>query len=174
MRLNNLDLDVLAGVMERGRADASVFRLHKRVEGRWSFTAGEPAYTASVQHGSTATDLHVDVAPGFGGQGVAPDPLQYLLAGLGACYAATLVTIAATEGVTLDAVSVVAEQDVNVAAVYDAGDAPLMEQISVTVHVTADVDDATLDRWQDAARAKCPFVYTILHPISLTTTVDRA
>lgn len=87
--------------MERGRTDASVFRLHKRVEGRWSFTAGEPAYTASVSHGDATTDLHVDIAPGFGGQGLAPDPLQYLLAGLGACYASTLVTIAATEGVAL-------------------------------------------------------------------------
>lgn len=174
MRLNNLDLDVLAGVMERGQADASVFRLHKRVEGRWSFTAGEPAFTASVQHGNASTDLHVDIAPGFGGQGLAPDPLQYLLAGLGACYASTLVTIAATEGVVLDAVSVVAEQDVNVAAVYDLGDAPLMEQISITVQVAADVDDATLTRWQDAARAKCPFVYSIVNPVKLTTTIERA
>ncbi|MHA6522882.1 OsmC family protein [Tessaracoccus sp. G1721] len=174
MRLNNLDLDVLGGVMERGRTDTSVFRLHKRVEGRWSFTAGEPAYTASVSHGKDTTDLHVDIAPGFGGQGLAPDPLQYLLAGLGACYASTMVTIAATEGVELNAVSVVAEQDVNVAAVYDSGDAPLMEQITVAVHVSADIDDATLARWQDAARANCPFVYTILHPIPLTTTVERA
>lgn len=174
MRLNNLDLDVLSGVMERGRTDPSVYRLHKRVEGRWSFTPGEPAYTASVQHGTASTDLHVDIAPGFGGQGLAPDPLQYLLAGLGACYASTLVTIAATEGIALDAVSVVAQQDVNVAAVYDVGDAPLMEQISVTMQVAADVDDATLTRWQDAARVKCHFVYTILNPITLTTTVERA
>ena len=174
MRLNNLDLDVLGGVMERGRSDTSVFRMHKRVEGRWSFDAGAPGFTASVQHGSVTTELQVDVAPGFGGQGLAPDPLQYMLAGLGACYAATLVTIAATEGIALDAVSVVAEQDVNVAAVYDLGDAPLMEQISVSVKVAAGVDDATLTRWQDEARAKCPFVYTVTNPIPLTTTVSRA
>ncbi|AQX14841.1 hypothetical protein BCR15_02000 [Tessaracoccus lapidicaptus] len=173
MRLNNLDLDVLAGVMERGRSDDAVFRLRKRVEGRWSFEAGQPAFTASIQHGSTSTDLQVDVAPGFGGQGLAPDPLQYMLAGLAACYAATLVTIAATEGVELDDLSVVAEQDVNVAAVYDLGDSPLMEQIRVSVTVAADVDDVTLGRWQDEARAKCPFVYTVTNPIPLTTTVER-
>ncbi|SDC05147.1 hypothetical protein GA0111570_11616 [Raineyella antarctica] len=49
-----------------------------------------------------------------------------------------------------------------------------MEQISVSVQVAADVDDATLARWQDAARAKCPFVYTVVNPITLTTTVERA
>ena len=174
MGLNNLNLDVLGDVLERGRTDASAFRLHKRVEGRWSFTPGEPAFTASVPHGGASTDLHVDIAPGFGGQGLAPDPLQYLLTGLAACYASTLVTIAATEGIALASLTVVAEQDVNVAAVYDAGDAPLMEQVSVTVQVVADVDDATLARWQDAARAKCPFAYTIVNPIPLTTTVERA
>lgn len=174
MRLNNLDLDVLADVTRRGQSDASVYRMHKRVEGRWNFNAGQPAYTASVGHGDASTAMNVDVAPGFGGQGLAPDPLQYMLVGLGACYAATLVSIAAMEGVALQEVSVVAEQDVNVAAVYDQGDAPLMEQISVSVKVAADVDDATLSRWRDAARAKCPFAFTIAHAIPLTTTVERA
>lgn len=174
MRRNNLDLDVLADVMQRGQADASVFKMHKRVEGRWSFTAGEPAYSATIAHGTRSTELHVDVAPGFGGQGLAPDPLHYMLAGLGACYAATLVTVAAMEGVTLQDVAVVAEQDVNVAAVYNMGDAPLMEQITVSVKIAADVDDATLARWQEVARAKCPFVFTIANAIPLTTSVERA
>lgn len=40
--------------------------------------------------------------------------------------------------------------------------------------MTADVDDATLARWQDAARAKCPLAYTIANPIPLTTTIERA
>lgn len=169
-----LNLGVLADVMERGKDDPSVFRLHKRVEGEWNFSEGRPAYSATVTHGSGSTVLAVDVAPGFGGQGLAPDPLQYLLAGLGACYAATVVTIASMEGVPLRALTVVAEQDVNVAAVYDMGDAPLVERILVTVKIDSDADDATLARWEGAARAKCPFVYTVANPISLTTAVARA
>jgi hypothetical protein len=42
-----------------------------------------------------------------------------------------------------------------------------MEQISVTMLVTAAVDDATLT-------PKCPFAYTIANPIPLTTTIERA
>ena len=174
MRKNNLDLGVLAAVVERGQSDPGVFTMHKRVEGTWSFAEGTPAYTASMAHGDRETSLSVDVAPGFGGSGLAPDPLQYMLTGLGACYAATVVTIAAMEGVELSELRVVAEQDVDVARVYDAGDGPLIEQITVTVTVATDVDDQTLARWQQAAREKCPFAFTVINPVPLQTVVQRA
>ena len=174
MRKNNLDLGVMAGVVERGRSDPGVFTMHKRVAGTWSFVEGTPAYTASMAHGELTSVLSVDVAPGFGGSGLAPDPLQYLLTGLGACYAATVVTVAALEGVDLSALSVVAEQDVDVARVYDLGDGPLIEQITVTVTVATDVDDQTLARWQQTAREKCPFAFTVINAIPLNTVVQRA
>lgn len=174
MRKNNLDLGVLAGVVERGRSDPGVFMMHKRVAGTWSFAEGIPAYTASMAHGDRTTSLSVDVAPGFGGSGLAPDPLQYMLTGLGACYAATVVTIAAVEGDDLTGLSVVAEQDVDVARVYDMGDGPLIEQITVTVTVASDVDDQTLARWQQAAREKCPFAFTVINAVPLRTVVQRA
>lgn len=173
MKKNNLDLGVLAGVMERGQSDTSVFTMHKRVEGIWSFAEGTPAYTASMTHGDRTTELSVDIAPGFGGGGLAPDPLQYLLTGLGACYAATVVTVASMEGVDLTELTVVAEQDVDVARVYDMGDGPLMKQITVTVKVATDVDDDTLARWQQVARDKCPFAFTIINAVPLHTTVER-
>ena len=173
MKKNNIDMAVLANVMERGQTDPGVFRMHKRVEGIWSFAEGTPAFTTTVAHGTRTTELAVDIAPGFGGSGLAPDPLQYMLAGLGACYAATVVTVAAMDGAELTELRVVAEQDVDVSRVYGMGDGPLMEQVSVTVKIGADVDDDTLARWQQAAREKCPFAFTIINPVPLKTRVER-
>lgn len=173
MKLNGIDMAVIGGAVERGRTDPGVFRMHKRVEGTWSFAEGTPAFTTTVSHGSRTTELTVDIAPGFGGGGHAPDPLQFMLAGLGACYAATVVTVATMEGVELTELTVVAEQDVDVAAVYEMGNEPLMEQITVTVRLSGDVDDATLERWQQAAREKCPFAFTIINPVPLHTRVVR-
>jgi len=173
MKRNNLDLSVIADVLERAKADPGVLRMHKRVEGTWSFAEGTPAFTAIVGHGNRTTELAVDVAPGFGGSGLAPDPLQYLLSGLGACYAATVVTVAAMDGVDLAELRVVAEQDVDVSRVYEMGDGPLMEQISVTVKIAGDIDDATLARWEQAAREKCPFAFTIINAVPLHTRVER-
>ncbi|HEY5434054.1 MAG TPA: OsmC family protein [Candidatus Limnocylindrales bacterium] len=173
MKQNNIDMAVLGSVVERGQTDPRVFRMHKRIEGTWSFAEGTPAFTTTVAHGARTTEIAVDIAPGFGGAGLAPDPLQYMLAGLGACYAATVVTIAAMEGVELLELRVVAEQDVDVSRVYDMGDAPLMEQISVTVKIGGEIDDEALTRWQQAAREKCPFAFTIINPVPLLTRVER-
>jgi uncharacterized OsmC-like protein len=173
VKKNNIDMAVLGGVVERSRTDPGVFRMHKRIEGTWSFAEGKPAFTTTVTHGDRTTQLAIDIAPGFGGAGLAPDPLQFMLSGIGACYAATVVTVAAMEGAELTELRVVAEQDVDVSQVYDMGDAPLMEQISVTVRVGGDFDVATLARWEQAAREKCPFAFTVINPIPLHTRVER-
>ena len=133
-----------------------------------------PAFTATVAHGTQTSTLHVDIAPGFGGAGLAPDPLQYMLLGLGSCYAATVVTIAALEGIEISDLQVIAESHADMSRVYDIADNPLMERVSVIVKVTADVDDDTLSRWQQAARDKCPFAYTVMNAVPLETHIERA
>ena len=173
MRRNNVDLAALAGVLERARSDPGALKLQKRVEGAWSFAAGSPAFSATVGHGEGRSLLHADIAPAFGGAGLAPDPLQYLLFGLGACYAATVVTVAALEGVDLLELRVVAESRADVSHVFGVAERPLMERISVTVRVEAEVDEATLGRWQQAAREKCPFAFTVINAVPLETRVER-
>jgi uncharacterized OsmC-like protein len=97
-----------------------------------------------------------------------------MLLGLGSCYAATVVTIAALEGVEITDLHVITESDADVSRVYDITENPLMERASVTLKVTADVDDDTLKRWQQTAREKCPFVYTIMNAVPLETRIERA
>jgi hypothetical protein len=79
-------------------SEPGAVKLQKRVEGTWSLAEGTPQFSTTIAHDDRKTTLHVDMAPPFGGSGLAPDPLQYMLAGLGACYAATLVTIARWRG----------------------------------------------------------------------------
>ena len=174
MKSNNIDLSVLAGVLERGRQDPAALKMDKRVEGTWNFAAGAPAFTATLTHGQQTSTMHVDIAPGFGGAGLAPDPLQYMLLGLGSCYAATVVTIAAMESAEISDLQVIAETHADMSRVYDIADNPLIEGVSVIVKVTADVDDDTLHRWQQTARDKCPFAYTVINAVPLETLVQRA
>ena len=174
MKSNNIDLTVLAGVLERGQQDPAALKMVKRVEGTWNFAQGAPAFTATVAHGTQTSTLHVDIAPGFGGDGLAPDPLQYMLLGLGSCYAATVVTIAALESIEISDLQVIAESHADMSHVYDIADNPLVERVSVILKVTADVDDDTLSRWQQAARDKCPFAYTVMNAVPLETHIERA
>jgi len=174
MKKNNVNLAAFAALAERAKTDPSAAKLQKRVEGAWSFRDGAPQFSATVAHGSGSTVLQADMAPSFGGAGVAPDPLQYMLFGLAACYTATLVTLASMEGVDLGEVKAVAESAVDVSRVLRLGDRPLVERVSVRVTVKAPVDDARLGRWAQAARESCPFAFTVANAVPLETRVERA
>ena len=174
MKSNGIDLTVLAGVLERGRQDPAALKMDKRVEGTWNFAAGAPAFTATVAHGKQTSTLHVDIAPGFGGAGLAPDPLQCMLLGPGSCDAAAVVTIAAMENIEISDLRVIAASHADMSRVYDIADNPLIERVSVIVKVAADVDDDTLSRWQLSAWDKCPFAYTVTNAVPLETHIQRA
>jgi len=62
---------------------------------------------------------------------------------------------------------------VDVSHVFGVAEKPLMEQVSVAVRVKAPVDDATLVRWQQAAREKCPFAFTIANAVPLVIRIER-
>ncbi len=106
MKKNNVNLATVGALAERAKTDPSAAKLQKRVEGAWSFREGSPQFTATVAHGDGTSLLWADMAVPFGGAGLAPDPLQYMLFGLAACYTATLVMIASMEGVDLGKVIV--------------------------------------------------------------------
>ncbi len=174
MRKNNVNLAAVGALAERTKMDPSAAKMQKRVEGTWSFREGSPQFTATVAHGDRTSLLQADMAVPFGGAGLAPDPLQYMLFGLAACYTATLVMIASMEGVDLGEVKAIAENAVDASRVFGVGDRPLVERVSVRVTVKAPVDDARLARWAQAARESCPFAFTVANPVPLETRVERA
>lgn len=174
MKLNNVNLATMGALAERAQTDPAAVKMQKRVEGAWSSSDGTPQFSAKLTHGASETTLRADMAPPFGGGGLAPDPLQYMLFGLAACYTATFVIIASMEGVALADVKSVAELSADAARVFDLGDRPLVERVSVRVSVRADIDDATLARWAETAKQKCPFAFTVANAVPLETRVERA
>lgn len=173
MKKNNVNLATVGALAERVKADPAAARIQKRVEGAWSLRDGSPQFSATVTHGDRSSTLLADMAAPFGGAGLAPDPLQYMLFGLAACYTATLVMIASMEGVDLGEVKAVAENVVDASRMFGAGDRPLVERVSVRVAVKAPVDDARLARWAQAARESCPFAFTVANAVPLETRVER-
>jgi uncharacterized OsmC-like protein len=174
MKLNNVNLATLGALASRAQTEPAAVRMQKRVAGAWSANEGTPQFSATIAHGTAETVLRADMAPPFGGGGLAPDPLQYMLFGLAACYTATVVMLASMEGVTLADVKAVAENAADAGRIFGLGDRPLVERVSVRVTVRADVDDATLARWTLAAREKCPFAFTVANAVPLETRVERA
>ncbi|MFH2006665.1 MAG: OsmC family protein [bacterium] len=174
MKINNVNVEAMGRFMEQVKADPSLAKKQKRVEGHWSFEQGRPQFTATLAHAKGEHAVESDFAPFMGGEGLAPDPIQYCLYGLAACFGGTFVGLAAAEGVELRAVRVVAENRVDLSRSMGLSDNPVVEQVSLELHVESDADQEKLAELQSLARERCPGVYCLTNPIPLETSVHRA
>ena len=110
----------------------------------------------------------------MGGGGLAPDPIQYCLYGLAACFAGTYASLAAADGVALTSLKVIAENQVDLTRPMGLGDKPVVDWVSLTVVAESDASDAKLKELEVLARERCPGVYCLTKPIPLETRVERA
>lgn len=174
MKINNVNIQAAGEFVEKVKADPSLAKKTKRVEGSWCFTDGEPQFFATMPHKTGETTIHADFAPFMGGGGLAPDPIQYCLYGLAACYAGTFVGLAAEQGVALRSVKVVAENRVDLSRSLGLSDAPVVEQVSLSLAVDTDAGEEKLAELGRLARERCPGVYCLQNPIPMELSVSRA
>jgi uncharacterized OsmC-like protein len=173
MKTNNVDLSEMMRFVEQATADPSLLKKKKRVEGSWDLRDGHAQFTATVTYPKGERALEADLAPFMGGAGLAPDPIQYCLYGLAACFAGTFASVAAADGVVLKSLKVVAENQVDLTRPMGLGDKPVVESVSLTVIAESDASDAKLAEVERLTRERCPGVYCLTQPIPLSTRVER-
>ena len=111
--MRNVGTKAAADFVEQVRTDPTKARKHKRVEGVWEFTDGQPQFRAVLEFPKGSVEVRCELPSFAGGWGTSPDPIQYCLYGMAACYATTFAGAAAQEGVDLTALKVRAENEVD-------------------------------------------------------------
>lgn len=172
MGLNHINTEDADLFRQQVEADPTTAIKRKRVEGEWVFAEGQPQFTATLAFKEGDVTAQSDFPTFLGGYGLAPDPIQYCLYGLAACYVGTFVSVAAAEGVALRSVRVVVENTLNLAKTVGLSAAPIVERVDVTLAVDADASIAKLEELDGIARGRCPGVYCLAHPIAVTTHLD--
>lgn len=167
MKLNNINLDKASAFVEEVKADKSKAIKVKRVEGSWNFIEEKPQFESTLEHANGATVVEADAPPFMGGSGIKPDPVQYCLFGLAACFAQTFASIAAEKGIELDKLKVVAENKVNLSRALGLGNEPIVEGVKLSVEVLSKVKKERLEEIEELARQRCPGVYCLTNPIKL-------
>ncbi len=173
MRPNNVNLEGMMAFMEQAKQDPALLKKQKRVEGTWNLAEGHPQFSATLDYPAGQRTLEADLAPFMGGSGVAPDPIQYCLYGLAACFAGTFVSLAAAEGVALRGLKVIAQNQVDLTKAMGLGDKPIVERVSLNLVVDSDAGEAKLRELEQLARERCPGVYCLTRPIPLDTDVEQ-
>ena len=166
MRINNIDIDNAAAFADEVKKDKIKALKTKRVEGNWNLENGKVQFSAVLEHPKGSTVIESDGPSFMGGSGIKPDPVQYCLFGLAACYAQTFASIAAEKGMGLSKLKVVAENKVNLLMPLGLGNEPVVEGVKISVEVSAQ-NNTNLDEIKNLAGQRCPGVYCLTTPIKL-------
>ena len=172
MRINNVNLEKASAFVEEVKKDKSKAMKAKKVSGIWNLEDGKVQFTATLEHPQGSTIIEADGPPFMGGSGIRPDPVQYCLFGLAACYAQTFASIAAEKGIELKKLEVAAENKINLSKSLGLGNEPIVE--GVKLHVTAAARNGkNLDEIKNLAKERCPGVYCLTNPIKLDIEVKQ-
>lgn len=174
MALNNFNGEAARKFLEEARANPEVAKKSKRVEGEWVFAEGKPQFMATLAFKEGERLVESDLAPFQGGDGLAPDPVQYCLYGLAACYAGTFVSVATADGVALRSVGVAVENNLDLTRSLGLSVNPIVEEVRVTLTVDSDASEEKLAALEALARERCPGVYCMTNPIPLITQLKVA
>lgn len=173
MALNHLNLGGLKIFIEEVKNDHSKAKKSKKIECSWNFDEGKPQIESRVQHPPKETILRADFAPFMGGEGLAPDPIQYCLFGLAACFAGTFVSMATMMGIKIHDLRVSAENFTDLSKTLGLTDNPIVERVKIVTTVKSDAKEEQLNELEKLAHERCPGVYCLVNPIKLGTELIR-
>lgn len=154
--------------VEQVRKDASVVRKQKKVEGAWNFIEGQPQFRAALEFLKGSVEVRCELPPFAGGWGTSPDPIQYCLFGIAACYATTFASVAAQEGASLTVLKMRAENELDLRKQIGLSMDPIIQRVKFTVKA-AGAPRAELERFKRMADERCPGVECVSRSIPLET-----
>lgn len=131
--MNNFNLSEIEKFVAKIQKNPKQAKVYKRIAGVWNLREGKPQFTAQVEYAKGKTTLKADPPVLLGGWGNNPDPIQYFLYGLSACFAATFVTSATREGVRLTKLEVTSETVMNMRRYFGISKEPITKKIKLTV-----------------------------------------
>src|SRR3972149_4093617 len=164
MRINNVNLEKAGAFVEEVKQDKSKALKVKKVEGVWNFEDGKTQFTATLNHPQGSTVIEADGPPFLGGSGIKPDPVQYCLFGLAACFAQTFASIAAEKGIELKKLKVIAENHINLSKSLGLSDEPITQKVILSVAASGKGD---LKEVAKLSKERCPGIYCLTNPIKL-------
>src|SRR3989338_682533 len=138
MKINNVDIDNANAFVNEVKKDKTKALKTKKVEGNWNVENGKVQFSAVLEHPNGKTTVEADGPPFMGGSGIKPDPVQYCLFGLGACYAQTFASVAAEKGIKLNELKVSVENKVNLSKALGLSEEPIVEKVKLQVNASID------------------------------------
>ena len=167
-RINNIDVDKVKAFGEAIKGDPSKARKTQVIEGEWNVKEDKAQFKSTIKFEGGQTIFETDSPTFMGGGGNLAGPMHYCFYGLASCYTATFATMASMLGIELKKLTARVEADINFSRVFGLSDAPVMEEVRVTLNVVSDAPEAKIKEAEELAIQRCPVVFTLKNPVKLT------
>ncbi len=163
-RLNNLDLQKLQETRQKLETGELPSDKVFSVTGEW-LLEGPAQFRAVLEFPQGSMLLQTDQPPPSGGGGNFPNPVQYCVFAMAACYATTYATLAAEKGIALQKLRITAETVTNMRAVFGLEEGPIVRSVRLHLEVAAEAPPEELDSLRRLADEKCPAAFTVQNEI---------
>jgi uncharacterized OsmC-like protein len=167
MAMNNINLEEMKSFVAEVKQDLAKSKRTKKVECSWNFDEKKPQMESKLPYPKGETTLRSDLAPFMGGTGSAPDPIQYCLFGLAACFAGTFMSTATMMGIKIESLKISAENSLDFSKTIGLTKNPIAEKVTIVTEVKSDANKEQLKNLETLARERCPGVYCLINPIPL-------
>ncbi len=163
-RKNGIRLDALAETREKIVRGEVPPQKPFEVEGRWR-SEGPGMFEATLAFPGGTLTLVSDQPPPSGGEGIAPNPVQYCVYAMLACYATTFMTLAAKKGVEIRGLKCRGASVANMKAIFEVEEGPIIDRVWIELEVDSDASDEVLEALREEADRKCPAAYTVQNAV---------
>ena len=153
--MNNVNTTEMKKFVETIAKDPQQAQKNKKATGSWVFEEGRPQFVGTIEYVKGKLALNAELPPFAGGWGTSPDPIQYCLYGLGACFAVTFEAAAAGEGVQLKKLQVTAENWMDLRRQMGISREPIIKKVRFTVQAEG-APREVLQRLLKLAEERCP------------------
>jgi len=164
--MNNVNMKEMENFVELISKDPSQAKKNKKITGKWVFDEGKPQFASTIEFNKGKVMLNCELPPFAGGYGTSPDPIQYCLYGLAACFAVTFAASAAKEGINLSKLEVTAENWMDLRKQMGVSKDNIIQKVKFTVHAEGASKDALM-KILKLAEERCPGTECVTRSIPL-------
>lgn len=165
--LNRINIEVFKETVENGKKDPSSSIKNLEIEGKWRLDAQDGPQFETILKTEKAGEILVqsDETIILGGGGTAPNPVQYCIGGLLACYSATFVKWASMDGIILKSFKIRGTAKMDLSAALGLSDSPALQNIKMELLIESDATMEKLLEINEIAKKRCPGYYCLTHAI---------
>jgi uncharacterized OsmC-like protein len=163
--INRVEVDRFNETIQKARDDPSKTKKVIEFEGNWQIGKTGPQFSSSIniEKGDEFL-LQSDEPVALGGGGTAPNPVQYALYGIAACFAATFAKWTAMEGIVLNKFKIKVRADMNLSASFGIFQEPLIpiyDFIRFEILVDSGMNTEEIQKFSEITKQRCPCYYCL-------------